>query len=102
MPLVLNGFKTKLERERTKKMGLFFDITDKEDGSVFGLMSAGPQGCNGIPSGHPVSMLLELCCSPWLVSVAFVMADACSLWLLPCVYSVVSPAFLCAVSGNPL
>jgi len=34
----VNGFKTKLERER-----------GKEDESVFGLMSAGPRGRDGIP-----------------------------------------------------
>jgi len=38
MAKTVNGFKTKLERERAKK-----------DGSAFGLMSAGPRGRNGIP-----------------------------------------------------
>ena len=33
----INGFKTELERERAKKLGFL------------GLMSAGPQGRNGIP-----------------------------------------------------
>jgi len=37
MAKTVNGFKNKLERERAKKMGL-----------VFGLMSAGPRGRNGI------------------------------------------------------
>jgi len=38
MVKTVNGFKTKLERERVKK-----------DGSIFGLMSAGPRDCDGIP-----------------------------------------------------
>ena len=47
MEKIVNGFKTKLERERAKKMGLFSDWCLLDLGAV-----------TGFRSGHPASILL--------------------------------------------
>ena len=38
----------------------------KEDGSIFGVMSAGPRGCNGIPERPSCKYPASMTCYIWL------------------------------------